>query len=105
MPRYLPGDGSQDGLLMYLLERLVQMPYLWWVWVMVLFACFMFSALDRKRILGTPQLVSGGGLLIVLTLFGSETQSVGYYITWALGVVGLATFWICKLHEQWTTGH
>lgn len=88
----LPGDGAQDGLLAYLLERLVQMPYLWWVWVLVLFTCLAFTVLDNKRVVGVPQGIYGVSLVVVLLLRGAEMHSFGYYTIWVLGAGGLLTY-------------
>ena len=75
-----------------MLERLVQMPYLWWIWAMVLFTCFIFTALDRKRLVGVPQGIYGGSLLIVVLLRNAEMHSVGYYTVWVLGAGGLLIY-------------
>lgn len=93
----MPGDGAQDGLLAYLLERLVQMPYLWLIWLMVLFTCYMFVALDHRSAFGRQQCLYGISFLVVLGLYGSEMHSFGYYTIWVLGTAGLATYWIIKL--------
>lgn len=90
--RGLPGNGAQDGLAPYLLERLVQMPYLWWVWVIVLLTCLMFTMLDRKKVVGIPQGIYAGSLVIVVLLSGAEMHSFGYYTIWVLGVGGLLTY-------------
>ena len=51
----LPGNGSLDGLLGFLLEQLVQMPYLWLVWAIVLFTCLAFTVLDNKKSSVSPK--------------------------------------------------
>lgn len=85
----LPGDGAKDGLLAYLLERLVQMPYLWLIWVIVLLTCYAFVSLDQRSATGRQQTLYGLSLLVVLALYGSEMHSIGYYAIWVLGILGL----------------
>lgn len=88
----LPGDGAQGGLLGYLLERLVQMPYIWLIWVIVLFTCYAFVSLDQRSAVGRQQGLYGISLLVVLALYRSELHSIGYYTIWTLGVIGLVTY-------------
>lgn len=95
--RRLPGDGAREGLFEYLIERLVQMPYLWLIWLIVLVTCYLFVALDQRSAVGRQQGLYAISALIVLALFRSEIHSVGYYTIWALGVLGLATYWVTKL--------
>ena len=82
----LPGSGATDGLFMYLLERLVQMPYLWWVWALVIFTCFIFCVLDNGTIKGKPQAIYGISLLVIMPFYNAETLSFGYFTVWVLGV-------------------
>ena len=93
----LPGDGAQDGLFGYLLERLIQMPYLWLIWVLVLFTCYMFVALDRRSAIGKQQCTYGLSLIIVLALYNAEMHSIGYYTIWVIGAGNLVAYWIIKL--------
>lgn len=88
----LPGNGAQDGLLGYLLEQLVQMPYLWWVWAFVLFTCLAFTVLDNKKAIGIPQGIYGVSLGVVMLLREVEMHSFGYFTIWVLGAGGLLTY-------------
>lgn len=85
---------------MYLLERLVQMPYLWWVWAMVLFTCLAFTVLDNKKAIGIPQGIYGASLGGVLLLRGVEMHSFGYYTIWVLGAGGLLTYLVLRYCSQ-----
>ena len=88
----LPGSGAQRDLLPYMLERLVQMPYLWWIWAMVLFTCLAFTILDNKKVVGIPQSIYAVSLALVIALRNSEMHSIGYYAVWVLGAGGLLIY-------------
>lgn len=80
------------------------MPYLLWVWAMVLFTCLMFTMLDERRVRGVPQAVYAIALGAVLLLRGSEKGSAGSFAIWVLGVGGLALYWVLRLVREQGAG-
>jgi len=93
-----PGGGGfgafRDGPGKGILERLIEVPYLAYAFLLALVACLLFFLLDHRKLIHPVPITLLVSIIVVIVFRNDEEGRWGYILIWIVGIVGCFAYWL-----------